>query len=138
MRFGHGVIQDRAFLGAKGRLKHKSQVGDNPLRGGVESGDRGENSLYLQLPEGIVEDVPQELSGEEVARGGEGEVGDRDLAVEALEPGCGEHFPGGRGIRDERPTGGSSAKRGGDPGRDKLCLCGNPPHDYSTPPTSKT
>ena len=85
-----------------------------------------------------MEDVPQELSGEEVARGGEGEVGDRDLAVEALEPGCGENLSGGRGICDERAAGGWSTKRGGDPGGDKLCLRGNPPHDYSTPPTSKT
>ena len=138
MRFSHCVIQDRAFLGAKGRLKHKSQVGDNPLCGGVEPGDRGENSLYLQLPEGIVEDVPQELSGEEVARGGEGEVGDRGLTVEALEPGCGENLPGGRDICDKRAAVGGAAKRGGDPGGDKLCLRGNPPHDYSTPPTSKT
>ena len=138
MRFSHCVVQDRAFLGAKGRLKHKSQVGDNPLCGWVESGNRGENSLYLQLPEGIVEDVPQELSGEEVARGGEGEVGDRDLAIEALEPGCGENLPRGRDICDERAAVGWPTKRGGDPGRDKPCLRGNPPHDYSTPPTSKT
>ena len=110
MRFSHCVIQDRAFLGAKGRLKHKSQVGDNPLCGGVEPGDRGENSLYLQLPEGIVEDVPQELSGEEVAR--EGEVGDRGLAIEALEPGCGENLPRGRDICDKRAAVGWSTKRG--------------------------
>ena len=112
MRFSHCVVQDRAFLGAKGRLKHKSQVCDNPLCGGVKSGDRGENSLYLQLPEGIVEDVPQELSGEEVARGGEDEVGDRDLTVEALEPGCGKNLPGGTGICDKRAAVGGAAKRG--------------------------
>ena len=138
MRFGHCVVQNRAFLGAKGRLKHKSQVCDNPLCGVIRGSYLGENALGLQLPEGVVEDVPQELSGEEVARGGEGEVGDRGLAIEALEPGCGENLPGGGSIRDERPAVGGAAKRDGDPGGDKLCLRGNPPHDYSTPPTSKT
>ena len=69
MRFDHGKVDGRAFLGrAEGRLKRKTQVSYNPLRRGVRGGDGGKDAGGMQLQEGVVKDIPQEFPGEE-ARG---------------------------------------------------------------------
>ena len=95
MRFGHGIEPNRAFLGAKGRLKHKSQVCDNPLCGVIRGSYRGENALGLQLPEGVVEDVPQEFTRKE--GGACGEMRDNCRAEDYLKPGRGQHNAIGNG-----------------------------------------